>query len=549
MKLVKASLVVFVLGACGGGGGGGGDDCVANLVAGDLVITEVMANPDGADEGNEYWEIFNPGSSPIDLTGVALFTSRPDGTDEDSHTMRAATIGPGQYFVVGGVLDEFKPGHVDYGYANTLGSLRNGGGKLGLRCRGTLVDEIEYAEAADGIAQELDGSQAPDAVRNDEAANFCAATNEFLPDNFGTPQEANGFCNIIAPGVCNDGGTERDTVAPEVGDVVITELMPNPDASEDATGEWFEVVALADFDLNGLNYGRDGGPQGQVESPDCIPLSAGDHVLIAKSLEPTENGGLPAPDGLFSFSLINSNGTMFIGHGETVLDTITWTSSSAGVAINLGVRNQDPTANDDEAAFCPAVVAYGDGDLGTPRATNGFCVAANECVDSGTGEPRATDPPQAGELTITEWLSNPAGVGTDGDFEWVEVRFEAARDLNGVQIGSDMGTVESTVDAPDCIEIAAGGYAVFARNTDNAANGGLNAQAETGFALVNTGDRIFVGFNDVEIDSVDAPSGTDGAATQIDDNGVLCDAVNEYDAVSGNLGTPGADNDPDCNAL
>jgi hypothetical protein len=30
---------------------------------------------------------------------------------------------------------------------------------------------------------------------------------------------------------------------------------------------------------------------------------------------------------------------------------------------------------------------------------------------------------------------------------------------------------------------------------------------------------------------------------------VLCDAVNEYDAVSGNLGTPGADNDPDCNAL
>ena len=49
----------------------------------------------------------------------------------------------------------------------------------------------------------------------------------------------------VVVGACNDGGTMRDTVAPAVGDLVITEVMPKPAKVSDTTGEWFEVKAIA----------------------------------------------------------------------------------------------------------------------------------------------------------------------------------------------------------------------------------------------------------------------------------------------------------------
>ena len=551
MKRIVSIAAAALLGAaCGPDNPGGGETCSAGLLAGDLVITEIMANPEGQDEGNEWIEIFNATSAPIDLTGLAVLVSRGDGESESVHTMREQTIGPGQYLVVGGILDEFKPVYVDYGYAADL-SLRNSDGRVALRCQSTVVDEAFYAEAASGRSLELDGSQAPDHLRNDDAVNFCDATAAFDENNFGTPQESNGFCTIVVPGTCNDGGEPRDTVPPGVGDVIITELMPNPAGNEGQDKEWIELLALAEFDLNGLNVGLEpGNPRAQFDSPDCVLVGPGTLILFAQSDDPLVNGGLPQPDSLFGFDMkagttSTGDGQIFVGIGDQALDVITYTDSEDGVSLNLNPDLFDPVANDDPAGFCNAITPYGDeGSFGTPRAENTGCAAEGQCIDEGTGTARDIVP--ATDVRITEVMTRTLPDAQSAS-RWFEVQFVAAGDLNGLEMGRDDGAVNfATVSSPGCIPIAAGGHAILARSANLADNGLPRVDGTFDFTLILGTDRLFVGFGGVELDAVDYPataSGDAGTSQQRDDADVFCTSLEAgaeaYDGAN-NIGTPGA---------
>ena len=549
-ELGFTALVTFIatgVVACEGSGGGGnsGEDCASNLLAGDLVITEILANPSGADEGNEYFEIFNPSTSPVDLTGLALIASRDDGMNENTHVMRSTTIAAGQYFVIGGVLDEFKPSYVDYGAANDL-TLRNSKGRLALQCQGNLVDEVTYESAPDGASLELNGAEAPNHIRNDEAANFCTSEVEFNELFKGTPGMANSSCGNVVQGMCDDNGTMRETVKPTVGDVIVTELMPNPEGS-DGDGEWIEVLALADFDLNGLGVQRgDGGSgaPGIVNSATCLPITAGNFALFVSNDDTATNGGLPSADATFKFSLIQSNGTIDVTLGETILDTVTWSSSSSGVSINLDPGSNSAVDNNDEANFCPGSTAYGDkGNLGTTGTTNTACISSSSCLDEG-GTSRAVVKPVDGDLKITEWMANPKSV-SDTKGEWFEVLVTANIDLNGIQVGSKAGQVAQTIVDTNCIPITAGTSIIFARNNDPLLNGGLPRVDGRGVALNNVSGRIFVGVDDVELDALMYSNPASGDSTQIDDANNTCLSSASLDKPTygdGDSGSPGAAN-------
>ena len=74
--------------ACSNGSGSGNGSCADNLLVGDLVITEVMANPEGDDSGNEYFEIYNASSDTIELTGLFLVSDTVDMTSEKNPRSR-----------------------------------------------------------------------------------------------------------------------------------------------------------------------------------------------------------------------------------------------------------------------------------------------------------------------------------------------------------------------------------------------------------------------------------------------------------------------------
>jgi hypothetical protein len=558
----KLKLIAIGLGcaaaACGGDGGTTGD-CKAALIPGDLVITEIFADyaaPSGAsssDTGKEWFEIYNASAHPVDLSGLVLTLSRPDGTSSKSHTMTEQVIQPGAYLVLGDVDPSLLPPFVQYGYGGDLGEMFNtNGGKLTLTCKDVEVDKALYGDVKAGFSQGFDGATAPDYTANDDLARWCTADNasstEFDPMNFGTPGASNQGCMVVVSGQCNDGGTMRPTVPPGPGDLVITEIMPSPSKVSDTTGEWFEVLATKDVDLNGLGLDRagDSTKPDLVSGTDCIHLAAGSYAIFAKSTDAAMNGGLPAPAGTFKLSMVpgsaTSPGDLQILNGTTVVDAFSWTKSGNGKSKALDPDFLTADGNDLEGNWCDGVAPYGMGDLGTPGKANPQCGTVQQpgqCNDGGTL--RAAVAPTAGQIEISEWMPDPSKV-SDTLGEWVEIHAKGDFDLNGAQLGTTTLTTTPVVTNPDCVHLTNGAYALLAKNPDTMVNGGLPAvDGKLTVSLVNANGSIVIGFGGTILDTKTWTTTKSGVAIQLDAAAKQCNAPATTAKYNGtDTGTPRA---------
>jgi hypothetical protein len=537
--------------------------CTAMLSAGDLVITEVFADSaDGADAGKEWFEVYNNTSNPVELEGLALISSRPDGSAPETHHMRELVVAPGQYLTLGNAAPEDVPPYVDYGYGGDLGSLFNtGGGKLALQCGETEVDAAVYDDVKPGHSRELTNTQTPDAMLNDDQANWCEGDEtEFEPNNFGTPGQDND-CQPLVVGACNDNGTMRTAVPPAIGDLVITEIMPKPKVVSATVGQWFEIEAMTDVDLNGVGLDRanDALAAEVIESADCVHMAAGTFAVFARSDDMTANGGLSAL-ATFTFSLDpTANADVEVVYGDDVIDQVTWTSSTSGASLQLDPGKTDAASNDDPANFCDGTVAYDTvgtaSDLGTPGAINNSCSAVpdpGQCNDGGVI--RDIVPPVAGQLVISELLPNAAGVGTDPTQEWFELANTGSASFDLNELGFEGGTQTiSVLHLADCKPVAPGGFALFAHSTDPAVNGGLPAVDATFTFPLSTKLSVYTGATLLDAVTLVTPLPADGTSRQVkpgeltttgnDDAANFCDAVpaQKYGSAA-NYGTPKAAN-------
>ena len=548
--------------------------CKVALLPGDLVITEVFADSkatpggDGADTGKEWFEIYNAKDEPIDLEGLTITHSRTDGSKPNTHTVGQGVLAPGRFFTLGNAAPGLVPAYLDYGYGAELGDLFNtDGGKLALSCGDSAIDSAVYDTIKEGHSRELTGAQVPEYTLNDDQANWCQGNDtEFEAGNFGTPGSDND-CQPIVVGLCNDRGTPRDAVAPALGDLVITEVMPNPTKAGDATGEWFEAKVMNDVDLNGVGLDRAGDTNVKpdiITSADCVHVRAGSYLVFAKSTDMALNGGIPAAAifGTFKFAMITgapgAPGDVAIVAGTTVVDAVTWTRSVNGKALQLDPDLIDSISNDTESNFCDATATYGLGDLGTPGANNAQCTMLpppGMCDDGGAL--RKIVSPAAGQLVISEVLANPANVtgATDAQREWFEIANTgaAAFDLNELSVGR-IGAAGALVQSARCISVKGRGTAVFARSNDPATNGRLpSVEATFSFGLVDTNGDIQISHGATVLDAVTWAAVTSGVTKQLDpahltaaDNDVaanFCAGTAAYGDLT-NKGTPGAANSP-----
>jgi hypothetical protein len=551
LALAFAHLLACSSSGDGDGDGGGAGEC--ELLAGDLVITEVMANPVGEDSGNEYFEIYNARSEAIDAAGLTLVYGLPDGDEEETHEVAELTIDAGGYAVLGSAEPDALLDHFDYGFGGDLGALRNGGARLALRCGETEIDQVEYAsaEGTDGVAWQLDGAMVPDHIANDDPENFCPATVEFATDLLGSPGAANEPCDpVLALGTCTDEGGERDIVPPAVGDLVITEFMASP-AGTDGEQEWFEVHAAADVDLNGLVAGREVGKPGlTIEQAECLRLPAGEYAVFARSGDAALNGGLPEVAATFDFALVD-DGTIYVGVGKQVIDQIAWSAVTEGSSTALDPGALDPEANDDQANWLACGAPYGDpkvGNTGTPGAANEGCgkVSTGTCMDGGKARPIVA--PRPGQILVTEALANPAGTGpkVDPTHEWFELTAVGDFDLNGLELGK-ADRVEQTIESAECLAVASGDRVVVAESTRPGENGELpQVDLVKQFVLNNSDGSVFVGLAGEVLHTFSYGNASDGRSHQLDPDGRTVCPTPETEPYGGdNLGTPGGEN-PAC---
>jgi hypothetical protein len=504
------------------------------LLPGDFVITEVQANPQGADGDGEYIELYNASESLQWLGGATLVVSRADGTSSKAHRFAdPSAIEPGDYFVAGNAAAEHLPSHLDYSYGSSLGNLRNADASVSLWCGERLIDEMHYERTDDGRALELDGRLQPSHELNDQAENWCIASQgagERSTGNFGTPGSANGHCEPpLANGSCRVGESLRAIVRPQPGQVRITEWMANP-AGPDAELEWVEVTFQVDGDLNGLQLGP--APDSLttlVDDQACFPIDAGTRVVFGGS-----PAAAPRVDAQLDFSLGNTGARSIVaGNGSSILDTVSYERTSEGVAWQV-----DPNTN---VCLSPAA-EYRIGNSGTPGEPNPECQAApgpGQCSDGGMV--RDTLSPALGQVHITEWMADPKAVG-NREGEWVELRLEEAVDLNGLVL-TDRAANTTELQNDECLRFSAGTHIVLARSVDPFVNGGIEGVVgELSISLNNSDETITLSLDGQVLDSVSYQRSQPGVATQIDDLGDLCHAAQAYG--EGDLGTPGAPNPP-----
>ncbi|ACY14966.1 lamin tail domain-containing protein [Haliangium ochraceum] len=558
--------------------------CPGQLLPGAVVITELMRAPE--ESGTSWIEVANPGDAPAALRGTVLEVADAEGRVVAQHVVTSLVVPAGAYAVLG----REDAGFVDYVYGADLdawsaargseaaagdgdgdGAEDGAAGQVSLRCDVIAVDTAAHPRSPPGVAVGLGAQLGVDAEANDERDNWCvsAAGADALANGAeafaGTPGAANGECAGApgapdGPGVpetCADGELRRAPLAPAAGDLVITEIMANPAAVADASGEWFEVFAVRGVDLVGLEIGRSVDDTAAVFADDaCRPVSAGARLVFAASADSGENGGLAAVSGTFSVSLGNSGGALALAHGGALVDAVSWDSAPSGASLALASGHHSAEANDLGAHWCESPDASpGLLDRGSPGLPNPACaqgeapgdpeLPAASCIEAGS--PRAVRVPAAGTVRITEVMADPAAVA-DSEGEWIELRFDADADLNGLQLGKQPGQPLMTIASEDCLPVAAGDYAVLARSAPAALNGGLpRVDAVFDFGLVNSGGSLFAAAGGATLDSIAHGAAQAGAATSLDEDDGLrwCAAADDSAYGSGDRGTPGAAN-PAC---
>ncbi|WP_370451090.1 lamin tail domain-containing protein [Corallococcus sp. CA049B] len=520
------------------------------LVPGDLVITEYLNDPAGADTGKEYVELHNPTGETVDLLGVTLFTARDEAAQERVYTFTTGLpVDAGAFIVLGDVREGALPEHVDQTYGDALGALGNSAGLLGLRCGTRVLDSVVLeAPAKSGSARTHDG-----------LSGWCDAP--------GSPGSANAPCPALADGGVTSGATclppgadsPREVQSPRPGELIITEVMANP-RGDDTVGEWLEVRATVPVDLNGLTVGTDTSGT-RLESERCLSLAAGESALLARRREPEVNGGLPEPLATFSVDLRNAGGVVAVRSGNVLIDSALYGPAQDGVATQVSAPlTADAKGNDATASWCAATEAYGDrGNLGTPGRANRACTGADAgtaqagCIDRTTGQTRALRTPTVGSLVLTEFMADPTTV-PDAQGEWVEVLALRELDLNGVTLANESGS--SVLESPLCLSMKAGSFAVLARGDDASLNGGLPSVLGTfAFGLGNgAGAHVLeLSAQGSVLDSVAFTSAASpGVSSQLDARvrdatgndvaGAFCPTPAGVNYGAGDRGTPGREN-------
>ena len=199
-----------------------------------------------------------------------------------------------------------------------------------------------------------------------------------------------------------------DLEVPNVGDIVISEIMQNPDAVSDGVGEWFEVhnITAAPIDMHGwlLTDTNSSVYLSNLVGTTIVP--AGGYLVLSNSADSYINGNIPVVNydyGGSGTGLGNSYGSIILTAEDTEIDRVDWTNDGdfpvpIGASMELSTGAYNSVLNNDGTNWGLGTVAYGDGDLGTPGSVNDFSLSVGLNEIEGFGV--YPNPINAGEFRI-----------------------------------------------------------------------------------------------------------------------------------------------------
>jgi hypothetical protein len=170
-----------------------------------------------------------------------------------------------------------------------------------------------------------------------------------------------------------------------VGDLVISEFMPNPAVVTDSVGEWFEIynAAGADVDLEGMVVSDNAATFTVVGS---LVLADGDYLVFGLEDDTSLNDNLPVDYVYTGPALANTADQLTLNNGSFDIDQVVYDGAwpvDAGYAVQLDPAFLNATDNDDVASWCHADAMYGASNYGSPGVANSACATVTDADGDG----------------------------------------------------------------------------------------------------------------------------------------------------------------------
>ena len=191
--------------------------------------------------------------------------------------------------------------------------------------------------------------------------------------------EGVAFQNIVITQGGGGGG-------PAVGDLVITEVLQNPAAVSDSAGEWFELTntSAQPISLDGWVIGDDDFDSHVITGP--VEVGANASLVLGINADMVTNGNVAVAYQYTGVFLSNGADELVLTNPEgVVFDRIAWDGgplwpdpNGASMQLDRGLTTVGD--NDAGSSWCTSTDPFGDGDRGTPGATNLECVVAPSAV-------------------------------------------------------------------------------------------------------------------------------------------------------------------------
>ncbi len=229
--------------------------------AGDIIITEIMANPAAVpDADGEWFEIHNTTSSAMDLSGWTI-----SDAGADTHTIGSLIIPAGGFAVLGRNAVVAINGGVVLDYVFSGFVLGNTSDEIILKDNlGATIDQVAYASIPLGASLELNAGSY-DAASNDNAANWSTATLPYGSGDLGTPGTGHAPPNDPPTDIALSNALVQEFQAnstvvgnlsatdPDVGDTFTFALLDNAGGRFSIAGNQLRVAngLLLDFEQNG----------------------------------------------------------------------------------------------------------------------------------------------------------------------------------------------------------------------------------------------------------------------------------------------------------
>lgn len=288
---------------------------------------------------------------------------------------------------------------------------------------GNGVADCVDVESCDGRDNDGDGNIDEDFDADGDGATQCGDIDGKGVDCDDDNGDVFPGADEVVDGFDNDCDSLIDEGSWAEGDLVISEIMVNPNAVGDPSGEWVELFNASGraLTLNGLQMRDSNGQSHTVDSDSVINIAAGGYALLAINGRIDQNGRVDADYVYSGISLSNQiddlqiwvNDATSAGVNSVMIDSVSWDESYpvlAGASMAVEPAYVDITSNDDPLYWCPSPSEWALGsDLGSPGAENPTCLTFDHDLDG--------FPPAAGDCDDDNSTIYPGAPEVDGSLD------------------------------------------------------------------------------------------------------------------------------------